>query len=134
MFETIVLAALLYQTAGASTVVLQPEARGLEGDWVVEIIDNIKVMPESTVTITFRGGRLSGLASCNTYSGPYRVAGSEITTESILTTMKACDAPRMSQERDFLSILRGVVRFELDGKTRIVLTDARGKSITATRK
>jgi heat shock protein HslJ len=129
MLDALVLTGALLQAP-----VPQRDSAALEGEWTVNVIDNINVMPAAPVTITFRGTRVSGLASCNTYIGAYTVAGTSLKTESILTTMKACDGPRMSQERDFLTVLRSVERYELraDGVLRLVTAD--GKAITATRK
>ena len=43
----------------------------LEGEWTVEVVDNIRIMPDAAVTITFRGTRVTGLASCNTFQGGF---------------------------------------------------------------
>lgn len=130
MVQFLVVAAMLSLTPPLPQ---QPDTV-LDGEWVVEIVDNITVMPEAPVTLSFHGTRVSGLASCNTYMGAFSLAGPTIRTESILSTMKACDGPRMSQERDFLAALRRVERYELtkDGKLRLVTGD--GKTITARRK
>ena len=132
MFKAIVLTAMLIQAPGAAPA-SQLEA-ALEGEWVVEIVDNIRVMPESAVTVTLRGTRVSGLASCNTYTRIYTAEGTDVKTDSILTTMKACDEARMSQEREFLSLLRSVVRYELRPKDTLLLINAAGKSISARRR
>jgi heat shock protein HslJ len=130
MFEVLALAAMLAQAPRAP----EPDSAAIEGDWMVEVLDNIDVMAAAPVTLSFRGTRVSGLASCNTYIGVATVTGSSIKTESILTTMKACDGPRMSQERDFLGLLRNAVRFELlaDGRLNLVTSDRR--VLTARRK
>lgn len=112
----------------------QPTSR-LQGDWVVTIIDNIEVMPDSRVTITFQGARVSGLASCNSYTATFttdRQQGIKIT--GLLSTMKACDEARMSQERDFRDLLPAIVRYEIGADDTLVLSTAQGKTITATRK
>jgi heat shock protein HslJ len=127
MLEVLAVTALLSQTPRTPL----PDATAIEGEWIVEVVDNIEVMPAARVTMTFRGTRVSGQASCNTYMGTYTVSGTTLKTESILTTMKACDGPRMSQERDFLTVLRNVVRYELlhDGKLKLVTGD--DKTLTA---
>lgn len=107
----------------------------LQGDWVVNVIDNIQVMPDSRVTISFQGARVSGLASCNSYTATFttdREHGLKIT--GLLTTMKACDEARMSQERDFKDLLPAVVRYEIAADDTLVLTTAQGETLTATRK
>ena len=130
MLHFLLLAPLILQTPQ----VPQPDSAVLEGEWLVEVIDNISVMPGVPVTVTFRGTRVSGLASCNTYMGTYSVTGTSIRTESVLSTMKACDGPRMSQERDFLTMLRGLARFELPQGGKLKLVTAEGKTIMASRK
>jgi heat shock protein HslJ len=112
----------------------QPDGAALEGTWAIEVIDNIAVMPEAPVTLTFRGNRVSGTASCNSFQGGVRVSGDTLKFDSILTTMKACDTPRMSQEKDFLSVLRQVTRYSLDRDGGLVLTTAGGKRLSAKKK
>ena len=103
------------------------------GEWIVTVIDNIKVMPDSQVTLTVTGTTVSGLASCNSYRGAFTVDGTNVKVGDILKTMKACDGPRMSQEADFLALLRTVVRYEVRPNNTLVLTTVTGKTITATR-
>lgn len=106
----------------------------IEGEWTVEVIDNIKVMPDSTVTLRFQGRRVSGLSSCNSYSGTYTFDASTLKTDSVLTTMKACSAELMSQERDFLRVLRNARRYELRPPGSLILTTEDGRTLTARRK
>jgi len=127
MVETLVLAASLLQTPGP------PPQSPLTGTWKIEIIDNIPVMPEAPVTLTF-SNRVAGNASCNSFQGNYALTGTTLTIESLLTTMKACDGPRMDQERDFLTLLRKVTRFELGKEDRLTLTTTDGKTVVASRK
>ncbi len=114
-------------------VLFQPQA-ALEGEWVVEIVNNIKVMPESLVTITFGGTGVMGQGSCNSYTGTYRTTAGGIKFESILTTMRACDDARMSQERDFLGLLREVTSYEIAPGATLLLKTGAGKTITARRR
>lgn len=136
MFEPLLLAVLLAQSVGAQSApaVLQPGAEVLQGEWEVEVIDRIEVMPESQVTVRFQGTRVTGMASCNTYQGTADIQGTALTFRGILATMKFCDGPRMSQEKDFLELLRTAVRYELLSDGVLAITDARGKTITARRK
>ena len=106
----------------------------LEGEWLVEIVDNIKVMPDSLVTITFSGTRVMGQASCNSYTGTYRATADGMKLEGLLTTMRACDDPRMSQERDFLGLLRVISSYEIGSDGTLVLRTSAGKAITARRR
>ena len=106
----------------------------LEGEWNVEVVDSIKVMPDSRVTIRFQGTRVAGVSSCNSYSGTYTVDGTSLRTSGILSTMKACSPELMSQERDFMFVLRNTARYELQGTDTLVLLTRQGRAITARRK
>ena len=116
-----------------SLLLFQPQG-GLEGEWVVEIVNNIKVMPESLVTITFGGTGVMGQSSCNSYTGTYRTTAGGIKFESILTTMRACDDARMNQERDFLGLLREVTSYEIGPSGALLLKTDAGKTISARRR
>ena len=131
MFAVLLFVALaLFQTPSAP----QPESAPLEGTWRVDIIDNIKVMPEAPVTLAFRGSRITGSASCNSFQGNVTVAGTTVKFESILATLKACDDARMSQERDFFAFLRRVSRYELGRDGALSLLTVEGKRLSATKK
>jgi heat shock protein HslJ len=131
MLQTIALFAL---TLAQAPVPPQPDSAALDGTWMVEVIDNITVMPEAPVTLTFRGARVSGMASCNSFQGNYTIEGQQLTFASLLATMKACDSPRMSQERDFLALLRQVARYELGRKDTLTLVTTEGKRMSLRKK
>jgi len=75
------------------------------------------VLPDTTVTASFMGGKLSGSAGCNRYFGNYNT-GTEnqlgISTH-IGATMMACAPPVSKQERQYLDRLPVVVAFQLEG-------------------
>jgi heat shock protein HslJ len=131
MFETIVVLAVTFAQTPAPP---RPDSEALEGTWAIDVIDNINVMPEAPVTLTFRGARVSGMASCNSFQGGVTVSNDTLKFDSILTTMKACDAPRMSQERDFLAMLRQVTRYAIGRNGALTLTTAEGKRLSARKK
>ena len=129
MFEVIALATLL-QSGPPSYV----------GQWSVEMVDHIKVMPDSRVTLTIdapAGGGLasiSGSSSCNTYHGTFAVhAENVVRVTGLLKTMKACDPARMSEEADFFAILGQAASYELRGTDTLIVRSADGKTITARR-
>jgi heat shock protein HslJ len=128
MLEVLAIVAMLTQTPAP------PPAEDLEGDWNVEIVDNIRVMPEAAVTLTFRGGRITGFASCNTFQGGFTAHDGTFQATDVLTTMKACDGARMSQERDVLGLLRTATRYERRNDDILILTTPAGKSMRASRK
>ena len=137
MIEALALAALLQASSEQRPLPL-PVPAPYEGEWVVEVIDNIKVLPESRVTMTIRGGSLTGqssltgMASCNTYRGSFIVTQDSVRVSPVLKTMKSCDPPRMSEEADFFKLLQDVSGFDIR-KDSLVLTTRDGKSISARR-
>jgi heat shock protein HslJ len=124
MIEAIALAALLQMST-------PPYA----GEWVVEIIDNIKVMPDSRVTIRIEGQTIAGSAPCNTYRGSFTVTGAAdgVKVGQLLKTMKSCDPARMSEETDFFTLLGNASEYEVRGNDVLVLRTPTGKTITARR-
>jgi heat shock protein HslJ len=100
---------------------------------LVQVIDNIKVMPDSRVTIVIRGGGISGAAPCNTYRGSVTVTDREVRVGQILRTMMACDPARMSEEADFFALLNAVTSYEVRSSDTLILSTRAGKSITARR-
>jgi heat shock protein HslJ len=134
MLDMLVLTLLLQAAATTPPVTsVQPTALPHEGSWVVEIIDGIKVMPDSKVTMRIEGGNIAGTASCNNYRGNVTVAGTNITVGELLRTMKTCDAARLSEERDFFAMLGEVVRYEVHARDTLELKTPDGKTIVATR-
>ena len=133
MITAVALSFVLIASASTQVPGPAPSQTPYEGEWLVEVIDNVKVMPNSRVTLRVQGRSIYGLASCNTYRSSIEIAGERVNVGEIMTTMKACDGPRMSQERDFLALLKTVVRLELRGNDALVLTTPEGKTMTATR-
>ena len=133
MLPTLLLAAIVMQAPGAKSAPAQPEPLPYEGEWVVETVDHIKVMPESQITIRLQRQNISGSASCNTYRGQLTVRGTDLKVGELLRTMKACDQARMSEEQDFFNVLGAVVTYELRGNGALVLSTSGGRTITARR-
>ena len=141
MFSTLALTVLLLQPPADQLPPLQtPDPPPYAGEWMVDVIDNIKVMPGSEITIRIEAsaltgsGSIRGIASCNTYRGGFTMDGEMVKVGALLKTMKACDPARMSEETDFLAILGEVVSFERQADDVLVLTTAKGKTITAVRR
>ena len=135
MVETLAMTTFLLQAAGATrpTTPSQPAPPPYAGEWVVEVIDNIKVMPDSKVTMRIEGQSVSGHASCNTYRGSFTVNGTSVTVGEFLKTMKTCDSARLSEENDFLNLLRHVVRYEVHSRDTLELKTPDRKTIIAKR-
>jgi heat shock protein HslJ len=134
MIRVIALSAFLLQaTPDQPALPPQLAPQPYEGDWRVGIIDNIRVMPDSRVTMNIRRGGISGSASCNSYRGSFTVTDDHVKVGQLLKTMKSCDGPRMSEEADFFKLLHDVVGYEVRGKDVLVLTTREGKQVSARR-
>lgn len=111
----------------------QPDPLPHEGEWIVEVLDRINVMPESRVTIRIERASIRGSGPCNTYQGGWTVDTAEgVTVGPLLKTMKSCDPARMSEEADFFALLGDVVGYEVRADT-LILRTSKGKTITARR-
>jgi heat shock protein HslJ len=82
------------------------------------------------VTATFRAGRLTGSAGCNSYSGTYQLAGSAITISGVAGTLRFCAVPPgvMEQESAYLAALGRVAKFDIAGET-LTLRDQAGSAL-----
>jgi heat shock protein HslJ len=134
MFETVALT-LLLQAAGSPPPITPPQSATppFEGHWSVEAIDTIKVMPESHITMRIEGHDIAGSASCNNYRGTFTVDGARVRVGELLRTMKLCDGARLSEEHDFLTLLRQVVSYEVQSRDILQLKTSDGKTIVAKR-
>jgi heat shock protein HslJ len=113
---------------GDSTSVL----RG--GMWFVEQLRGGPIVEMSRITLTFgSNGRVTGSASCNTYSAGYVLTGEGVTITMPIASMRTCEAPYMAQEAEFLETLRGVNRYELGSDGVLTLHAIDGGTITAKR-
>ena len=100
-------------------------------EWVVESLDGAPVDGGSTVTLFFGGdGRVSGSASCNSYTGSYSLTGEGLSMQQPAGTMRMCEAALMNQESAFLSRLTGIKRFEIE-EGALILRTADGRAIKA---
>ena len=100
-----------------------------EREWRASNLNGVPILPGSSVTLRLEGGgRVSGNAGCNLYSGTYRRMSKEgIDFTTLATTRKACAPELMDQERRFLSILEAVegYSFYSDGSFSLVSPDGR---------
>ncbi len=66
------------------------------------------VLPDTSVTLVFEDGRISGSANCNTYFADVTQSGSELSFGPIGSTRMACAEPIMQQENNFLAAMATV--------------------------
>lgn len=91
-------------------------------EWVVEEIGNAGIVDRSRVTLQFGAdGQLSGRASCNRYTGSYRLTGEALHIGPTASTRMACPPALMNQEQRFLDALASVQRhaFGTDGALQL---------------
>ena len=62
-------------------------------------------------------GTLGGNSGCNGFGGDYTVEGNEITFGEIVSTLMACEDPRMEQEEAVHQVLTDTATFEINGNT-----------------
>lgn len=117
------------------------EFRGCGGDpeqllrgaeWVVEDIDGAGIIDSSRVTIDFQAeNRVAGKASCNQFSGGWKLTGEGLGFTRMASTKKACAPALMKQESRFLSLLSDVRRFDIGRQGELLLISKDGRIITA---
>jgi heat shock protein HslJ len=95
-----------------------PQLAGIR--WKVTNFNNnrqavVGVIGESSITMSFKDGKVSGSAGCNTFHGTYATEGSQIKLDPLATTRRACDEPLATQEREFLAALASAVTWSIDG-------------------
>ena len=94
--------------------------RGAE--WVVEDLAGGGIIDRSRITIEFlEDNRIAGRASCNRYTGSYKLGGEGIAFGPIATTRMACAPALMDQEARFLDLLERAesVRIGRNGELRL---------------
>ena len=103
-------------------------------EWVVEGINGAGLIDGSRATVSFGdSGRVSGRASCNSYTGQYSLSGERLTISNTAGTMMACAPPLMRQEDLFLGVLRDVRRFDFRPDGALLLQTDDRRTITARR-
>jgi len=103
-------------------------------EWVVEDINGAGLIDNSRATLNFGdSGRVSGRASCNTYTGQYSLSGEGLTVSNTAGTMMACAPPLMRQEDLFLGVLRDVRRFDFRPDGALLLQTDDRRTLTARR-
>ena len=102
--------------------------------WTVVTIAGRSVNEDSRAELIFgRDGRVSGNASCNSFTGGYSLSDGELTVGQLAVTMMACPDQLSELERNFLSILTGTSRFSINAEGLMLITSDDGDSIVARR-
>ena len=103
-------------------------------EWVVEDVNGTGIIDRSRATLHFgTDRRISGKASCNTYTGEYTLTGEGLTISKTATTMMACAPALMRQEDLFLDVLKNVQGFTLTPDGALILHTGDRRTMTARR-
>ncbi|MFT3894538.1 MAG: META domain-containing protein [Anaerolineales bacterium] len=68
-------------------------------------------------------GKVGGSGGCNSLGGDYTVEGDQIKFGPIVSTMMACEEPRMTQEAMVAQVMTESVSYKIDGNTLTISKD-----------
>jgi heat shock protein HslJ len=75
----------------------------------------VSPLKDTTLTLTFKDGTVSGNAGCNTFRASYTRDGDKLTIGPAVATRKACSGKGvMQQEQEFLAALATTTRWAID--------------------
>lgn len=74
--------------------------------------------------LTFKeDGTVTGNSGCNGFGGNYTVEGDKVTFKEIVSTLMACDDPRMAQEEVVHKVLADTVSYKIEGNTLTLMNN-----------
>jgi heat shock protein HslJ len=74
------------------------------------------LLADTEIRVVFQNGSMEGHGGCNQFHGDYDLNGNRMHLGEVVATDMHCgDEALMAQEEEFLSALRGVESFEIDG-------------------
>ncbi len=75
-------------------------------------------VPDTDAGLTFNeDGTVTGNSGCNGLGGDYTLEDDQITFGQIVSTLMACDDPRMAQEDAVHRVLTETATYKIDGNT-----------------
>ncbi|GAA0765844.1 META domain-containing protein [Ideonella azotifigens] len=111
----------------AASLLLGPE-------WLVVSLQGQPLIDRSRATLRFTPeGRFTGLASCNHFTGAWRLGSENLLLNPPAVTMMACAPTVMAQEDRLLALLKAVNRFDFSPKGELLLLTADGRQLAARR-
>ena len=114
-------------TSGPAAMLSGPE-------WIVEDISRHGVIDFSRASINFdSNGRVTGNASCNTFSAGYAATNQDLRFTEMVMTRKACPPALMNQERAFTDIIGSARQYTITQDGALVIYAPNGDTITARR-
>ncbi|WP_158085536.1 META domain-containing protein [Henriciella aquimarina] len=107
-----------------------PDLTGQE--WMVQSVNGEAIVSPPPATINFgEDGHISGNASCNAYTGSYKVNAGKLTVAPLALTRKACVPPLMQQEQALIAVLEKASFMRLTAGGELILEDGEGGVLTA---
>ncbi|MFL6374046.1 MAG: META domain-containing protein [Pyrinomonadaceae bacterium] len=79
----------------------------------------------ATTLLIKPNGNLGGNTGCNAYGGSYSGEKGKLAITDIISTMRACDEPTTTFERDFFNTLQSAASANVKGST-LTIKDAKG--------
>lgn len=83
-------------------------APSLEGQWMVEDINNGGVIDNSYLTLNVSGATVSGSAGCNNFTGSLTQTASTLSISQLALTRKMCPPALMQQEQRYMQALGSI--------------------------
>ncbi len=84
--------------------------------------------------LTFKeDGTVTGNSGCNSLGGNYTVKGDQVTFKQIISTLMACDDPRMAQEAVVQKVLTDTATLKIEGNTLTLMKNNMALILTKTR-
>lgn len=106
----------------------------IDGDWNIVSINGKRVARNTTPTLSFRQGLISGNASCNRMSGSYSFKGDKLVTGPLALSRRACPSTTASaQERAISRLFSDQLTFFANMDDTLTLAGPQNNSITLLR-
>lgn len=127
-----VLFSISFTATGCSSTTIDNHKRAEHPDeslintyWKLVTLDGASVVAhqnfrEAHLVLHQEAFRLAGATGCNTLMGSFRVENERIAFDQIASTKMACPTAQMKTERDFLTALKQVTAWSVDGATLIL--------------
>jgi len=112
--------------SGYSAVGAAPEPGKLDGTaWVLSELPGRVLVPKSSLTLRFEGGRISGTDGCNRYTSPYSADGGKLHIEpNAAATLMACAPDLTDQAAVFRAALGKATGYRIEsGKLTLLSPD-----------
>lgn len=113
-------------SAGCVSLVRQPGPDLKDTSWTLLSYAGEPLLPGTEMTAVFEDHQVRGSASCNQYSGSYRLRGNQLTVENLAWTEMACLDPEgiMEQEQQIMKLFGSAEQAQREDDRLIITTRA----------